>query len=287
MFRKIIEFPLVAMIIAIGFFAVATMVAGFITNRIDVGVNSPMALVNAFIVAGSVAGFYWLFCNFVEGQPCRDFASDGWASELAAGTAFGAGLFALVVLVVWRAGAYRIAGTNDVATIWPILAMAITSGVGEEILLRGIIFRFLEKMLGSGIALALSALLFGVLHLGNPNASWTAALAIAVEAGVLLGALYMLTRRLWAAIGMHAGWNFTQGWVFGVPVSGYSDPGLVNGLLTGPEWLTGGAFGLEASLPAMLIATAAGMAILWLARARWHWVVPMWSRLRGVPAGEA
>jgi len=89
----------------------------------------------------------------------------------------------------------------------------------------------------------------------------------------------MLTRHLWAAMGLHAAWNFTQGWIFGLPVSGgHGGTGLLNGQLTGPELLTGGAFGLEASLPAVIIATSAGVAILAVAVRKGGVVPPLWSR---------
>lgn len=276
--RRILAFPLVGMVLALMITIAAAWIGGQLTGRIDPGVNSPTSLLIALLFAGAVVLGYWLYCHFVERAPFRDFALAGWMRELGGGLSLGVLLFSAVVAGAWIAGAYGIRGINSWMTIWPHLAIAVTSGVAEEVFLRGIIFRHLEAVLGSGIALALSALLFGVLHLGNPNASWTAALAIAVEAGVLLGALYMLTRRLWAAIGMHAGWNFTQGWLYGLPVSGMRDDGLVDGVLDGPVWLTGGAFGLEASVLAMVIATAAGALVLRLAIARGHWVRPMWSR---------
>ena len=92
--------------------------------------------------------------------------------------------------------------------------------------------------------------MFGLLHIGNANATWFSSAAIALEAGILLGALYMLTRRLWAVIGFHAAWNFMQGWVFDIPVSGNKTPALVRADISGSDWMTGGAFGLEASVPA-------------------------------------
>jgi hypothetical protein len=129
--------------------------------------------------------------------------------------------------------------------------------------------------------------LFGAAHLFNPGATWFSSFAIAVEAGILLGAVYMLTRHLWAAMGLHAAWNFTQGWIFGLPVSGgRGGTGLFNGELTGSEWLTGGAFGLEASVAAVAVATTAGVAILAVAIRQGRLVQPMWTRkaLSG-PAG--
>ena len=110
----------------------------------------------------------------------------------------------------------------------PALAMALSSGVFEELLHRGTIFRNLEDMLGSWIALLASALFFGFRHLGNADGNILGALAITIEAGLLLAALYMLTRRLWPCIGFHVAWNFTQAGVFSGAVSGaFEQPGLL------------------------------------------------------------
>ena len=90
----------------------------------------------------------------------------------------------------------------------------------------------------------------------------------------------MLTRNLWMAIGLHAAWNFTPGFIFDGPVSGVDQNGLVEAKLSGPELLSGGTFGLEASVIALVIATGAG---IWLVvravRAR-HVVRPWWVRRR-------
>lgn len=124
----------------------------------------------------------------------------------------------------------------------------------------------MEEWLGSWWALALSALLFGLLHLPNQNSSLFAALCIAVEAGILLGAAFMLTRNLWLAIGIHWAWNLFEGPVFGTPVSGGAwEESFVRPVIQGPTLLTGGAFGPEASLYCLLVATAAGVILLWQA----------------------
>ena len=162
-----------------------------------------------------------------------------------------------------------------------MLGLAVFSGVFEEILFRGIVLRQLEAWLGSWIALALSSALFGGLHIMNPGATWFSSVAIAVEAGILLGAAYLLTRRLWLAIGIHAAWNFTQGWVFSVPVSGGEAPlGLLITRRLGPDLLTGGDFGLEASVVAMVVATLAGVILLLLAIQRGELVAAPWRRVR-------
>jgi hypothetical protein len=126
--------------------------------------------------------------------------------------------------------------------------------------------------------LVISAVVFGFLHLIYPNATLVAAVAIALEAGILLAAAYVLTRRLWLAIGIHFAWNFTQGGIFGVAVSGNQARGLLQSTLTGPELLSGGAFGAEASLFAILVCLAAGVYLLWRAWRKGSFVTPFWRR---------
>jgi hypothetical protein len=160
-----------------------------------------------------------------------------------------------------------------------MLAIAVVSGTMEETLFRGIVQRHMETMVGTWGSLAFTSALFGALHITNPDATWFSSLAIALEAGILLGAAYLLTRRLWLAIGIHAAWNFTQGWVFSVPVSGGDAPlGLLITRRVGPDWLTGGDFGLEASAVAMVVATLAGLLMLHRAIAKRGLIAPMWRR---------
>ena len=127
----------------------------------------------------------------------------------------------------------------------------------------------------------ITSALFGLGHIFNPDASALSSFAIAVEAGILLGGAYMLTRRLWVPLGLHAAWNFTQGFIWDVPVSGIDQQGLVEAKLSGPEWLSGGAFGLEASVIAMVLATAMGVWLVVRAVRAGHLVRPWWVVRRG------
>jgi uncharacterized protein len=178
--------------------------------------------------------------------------------ELAIGLLIGAGMFTAVF------GALRLLGVYGLGagqwTDWPRdVAGALATGFAEELTARAVIFRLLVRAAGRWPALVGSALLFGFAHLSNPNGSMLAALAIAVEAGLMLAAFYLLTGRIWMSVGAHAAWNFTQGPVFGASVSGQVEQGslFVSAPLPGaPEALTGGAFGPEASLPAVLVGGA-------------------------------
>lgn len=230
---------------------------------------------------------YAAFVRWFEGRPVHEFGRAGAVREWAIGAALGFGAISLTVGVIGMLGGYRVTGTNPASVLVPVLGLAIFSGVFEEIIARGLVFRLLEQWLGTWTALALSALLFGFLHILNPNATVLAAAAISIEAGLLLGALYLLTRRLWMAVGLHMAWNFTQGGVYGVAVSGIEMPGLLFNTMQGPDLLTGGDFGAEASLPAVIICTSLGLWVLYLAHRKGRFIAGSAHRFRTGRAAPA
>ena len=124
------------------------------------------------------------------------------------------------------------------------------------ILFRGILFRWIDEKWGFVAALVVSAVLFGAMHLGQPGSTWWSSLAIAVEAGLLLGAAYKGSGTLWLPVGIHWSWNFFQGNIFGFAVSG-GDAGvsLLQAATSGPDILTGGVFGAEASILTVVLGT--------------------------------
>ena len=137
---------------------------------------------------------------------------------------------------------------------------AVLAGILEELLFRGYLFRLSSRIVGTWGALIFTSALFGLAHLGNKGATLSSGIAIMLEAGVLLGSAYVVTQRLWFPIGLHIAWNFTEGSVFGMQVSGNSTAsGLMRGSLTGSNLLTGGAFGPEASIVAVLVCLAVAM----------------------------
>lgn len=282
---RIVHFPPVLLVIGIAFMIGAGVTATFVSRRIPHAGNDWLAVLVAILVAVIFVAYYCAFVRLVERRPTvTEFALSGWAKELGAGLLGGVILFSVVVGIIAAFGGYQVIGQHPVSVLLPALAISITSGVTEEIMLRGVFFRLVESWLGSWVALVLSAALFGALHLGNPNASLLAGSAIALEAGIMLAALYMLTRRLWAAIGLHAAWNFSQGGIYGIAVSGFRQDGVLIPRITGSDLLTGGSFGAEASLPAIIVCTAFGIALLVVAHRRDRFVQPFWMR-RPQPAG--
>lgn len=280
---RVVHFPLVLLVVGIGVQLLAQ--AAFIKLLgpvIDATAGMKgAALLPAVIAAGSCGLVYWVFVRFVERRPAvTEFGTRGWARELGAGLLAGVLLFSVAIGIIALLGGYRVIGTNPMSVVLPVLAIAIVSGVGEEILFRGLFFRLIETWLGSWAALILSAALFGALHLGNTHATLLAGAAIALEAGIMLAALYMLTRRLWAAIGLHSAWNFAQGGIYGVPISGFAADGVLRPRIAGPDLLTGGAFGAEASLPALIVCTTFGIVLLVIAHRSDRFVAPSWVRRR-------
>lgn len=209
----------------------------------------------------------------LEHRVLTELATRGAARQVGSGALLGGLLFGVTAALLWVAGSLQVNGEVSLSAVWPALAAAALAAVFEELLARGVVFRLAEQRSGTAVALGLSAGVFGALHLLNPGASLTSAVAIALEAGVLLGVAYVLTRSLWLPIGLHFGWNATEGAIFGSPVSGVEVAGLLDTQLTGSALLSGGAFGVEGSM--ITIATCLTLAAILLraARSRGH-IVP-------------
>lgn len=215
-------------------------------------------------------GLYALLVRFGEDRAPRELAPDRLLPDLLLGAAVGTGMFCAVMAALVASGAYRLYGPSA-ASAWRDAYMALGSGFLEELLMRAIVFRLAMRALGVWPALALSAALFGALHLMNANATLFAAACIAVEAGLSLAALYLATGNLWAPIGFHVAWNFVQAYVFGARVSGLDmGAGVWTSAVNAgsPVWLSGGPFGPEASAPALVFGAMVALAALHAARRR-------------------
>jgi len=279
-FWRIVHHPMTLLALSVPMIIACAIAYGAINHVMGGKTNDAAGLLSACIGAGIFLGAYWLFVRFVERRPVDEFAWRPAAGELAIGVAIGLAIISVVIAVIAALGSYRIVGTHGADVLPLALAMGIFPGFSEEIALRALFFRLFERWLGSWAALALSAAFFGLGHIFNPGATWVAAVGIAFEAGIMLAAVYMITRRLWVAIGLHAAWNFAEGGIYGTPVSGLSVNGLLRPWIGGSDLVTGGAFGPEASLPAMAVATLVGVVLLALAYRRGKFVAPSWVRRR-------
>jgi membrane protease YdiL (CAAX protease family) len=142
-----------------------------------------------------------------------------------------------------------------VTNVLTFFVVFIFVGWNEELLSRGYHLQTIASGLNLFWGVIISSAVFGLLHLGNPNATWVSAAGI-FFAGVYLAYAYIRTKQLWLSIGLHIGWNFFEGVVFGFPVSGLDIYALTRITVQGPELWTGGPFGPEAGLivlPALIL----------------------------------
>ncbi len=273
---KAVLFPFIRLVLALTFVFIPIGLVQMTVKSFE-AIAHPDILYTCLVVPTTYAA-YWVYVRLIERRPVAELGVSRSLSEFAAGLLAGTGLFTITIGGLWAFGCYHITGTNYWFMLVESMGMAVLSGFVEELLTRGIIFRIIEESVGTWIALVLSALLFGAMHLGNPNATVTSATAIALEAGLLLGACYVLTRRLWFAVGLHLAWNFTQGGIFGVAVSGTTPKGILQSTLTGPPLLSGGGFGAEASIVAVIVCVTGFIVVIIKARNKGRIVKPFWQR---------
>ncbi len=273
----LLQWAIVRIALASACVMVPAILLGPVTRMFEPG-SAPRMLM-AFVSMAVVLVCYAAYVRKVEKRPLSELALAGAGREFSVGLCLGVAIFALAIGILAGVGAYRITGQNELSVMLATIPGFLVVAVFEEVLFRAIIFRILESSIGSWNALAVSSLAFGLMHFGNPNAGLLSALAIAIEAGLMLGAAYMLTRRLWLCVALHFGWNFAQGGIFSVAVSGHQQKGLFEAQMAGAEWLTGGRFGAEGSLVALVVCTLFGVAMLARTVSTDRIVRPSWRAL--------
>jgi membrane protease YdiL (CAAX protease family) len=227
-----------------------------------------LTLIYTALAAGALLAT-WVMTTLVERRPLRTVGFD-WdqraSREIGGGMALGVALQTAIYLAAalpgwlrWEIGAV----SAGAALFWGLL-LFVPAAFFEELTLRGYLLPTLAEAWGPWVSLGVTSLLFGALHLMNPGASPLAFVGTAA-AGVMLGLAYLRTGRLWLPWALHVGWNWAQGSLWGLAVSGAQVPSLFRTEMHGPALWTGGAFGPEAGLLGML---AVALGIVWLLRRR-------------------
>ena len=224
-------------------------------------INIPIFLITAVVLLL----LYGFLTKYVEGNDACKITPRKDISSIGKGFFVGFSYFIIVTATMSLCGCYHI---KSIQFDWEkqlfSFALFFLVAVSEEIFFRGILFRMINRRWNLWAALVISALIFGGLHIFNDNATLWSSIAIAIEAGSLLGAAYAYSKNLWLPIGIHWIWNYTQGNILGFPVSGEDNvTSVITPEISGPQWLTGGSFGAEASV----IAAVIGLLIsLWFIR---------------------
>ncbi|MCQ2094263.1 MAG: CPBP family intramembrane metalloprotease [Bacteroidaceae bacterium] len=190
--------------------------------------------------------------------------------KLWSGITIGALFFCIVTGILAAIGAYH---ASYASPHWGMIVVNLCFyflvACGEEVIFRGVLFRLIDEKFSFWWAIVVSSLVFGFAHIFQPYATVWSSIAITVEAGILLGTAYKYAGTLWLPIGIHWAWNFTQGNVFGLEVSGgETEESIMNATLTGPDIITGGSFGPEASIITAILGILLSCLFIYLVKNR-------------------
>jgi membrane protease YdiL (CAAX protease family) len=263
--------PIWSFLLSIAFSVAAFLACGYVADAFTGDHVFRFELIFRPLLAALLFGIYlWLLtvADHVEEHPAAvlGFArTPGWKHQLAGGSFLGLVLVvtAVVPLAIWANLTFTFhSPKRSVARVVAVLIILMFGALAEELMFRGYPFQRLEEAIGAGGAIATFSVLFGAVHLTNPGAS-ALGLLNTVLIGTVLAVAYLRTRALWLPWGIHFGWNTSLGLIFGLPVSGLRLFNVaVRTSAAGPRWLTGGSYGMEASLPGVL-AVVIGLIVVW------------------------
>jgi len=228
-------------------------------------------LIVAAATALGTALSVWIMQRFFQGPSLLDLGlrrRPGWLPDTVIGLVLGPVMFLAILVVLLATGwASTGPGTIEAGTLLSAFVIYVLVAFSEEVFARGWVLQVLERGRGKVWAAVGSAVVFSILHAANPGFSVTALLGLFL-AGLLFAQAYFVTRQLWLPIALHLSWNFSEGPLFGFPVSGMAAEGLLTVVPTGPEVVTGGPFGPEAGLVVIVGIAIASGALYWLGRRR-------------------
>lgn len=225
----------------------------------------------SILISATLVG--WACGRFFEELPFAALGCSrhpGWLKNLGLGVVLGAASLFLAALLATAtrgihfrfdpAGAGPIGRTLTVSALLFLFAAA-----AEEILFRGYPLQTLTRAQLAWLGVFLTSVPFAAVHLNNPNAVPGFTFVNTALAGVWLAVAYLRTRSLWLPIGLHWTWNWAQASLLGLPVSGIqrlAPAPLLQSMNAGPDWLTGGAYGIEGGA-ACTIALLVSMVVIW------------------------
>lgn len=240
--RVLLYFVALAVVNRIAFAAVAALLPSIPDWLLD--------LLEGGVYLVGVLAMTWAFLRYLDWQPLVSLGLQrrDWLRNLGIGLGLGVGLMVLLFVVMAAAGwlTAELAAPGALTLIASALSWAALSFV-EELTFRGYIMQGLARAWAMPVAVAVSSLLFGLVHIIDPNVQVLGIVNVCA-AGFFLALAYLVTRSLWFPAGIHIGWNLTEINVLGLPGSGHTEPSLLHTTVSGPDLITGGAFGPEGGL---------------------------------------
>jgi len=279
--QKILNFPLTKIILGLllcfAAFIIAQQLVGKILDLTSLDKNY-RNLIKGIIASSFVIFTYIFFYEKYERREIGEFSSKGLLKNILLGVLIGTTLQGLTILVIYFWGDFHIISVNPFSFIITPFAVAFSVAIFEETLLRGIIFRIVEVKFGSYISLLISAIIFGAVHLTNSDSSVISSICIGIV-GFMFGASYIYSRSLWLPIAIHFSWNFVQSGIFGAITSGNEQTSsLFNTKISGAELITGGAFGPEGTIQAILFWLIVSIIFMVLITKQRKIIMPFWGK---------
>ncbi|MGC5774903.1 CPBP family intramembrane glutamic endopeptidase [Paenibacillus pabuli] len=249
--KRLLRFPIIWMLVG----AVPIILLQVLFRSLAEPVEGIGSLFLTLMLGFFAILLYKLIMKYVAGRSTPELSKQHAGIEAVWGMLTGTMFIAVSAFIIVTMGGYSFQWANAAdpgSVLMTSIETALGAAIIEELVFRGLMLQAIQKLGGSWIALAVTSLTFGAFHLGNPGATLWSALAITIEAGVLLGAAFLWRRNLWFAMGLHFAWNAVEA-LLGIPVSGLPAAGLFTVKVNGAALLTGGDFGLEGSIVPVII----------------------------------
>ncbi len=279
---KTIQFPIVRILIVVAFIAPFLL---FHNNVIADLIASSSGLLHSILVnADAVVSIvifmllYALYIRWVEKRKAYEISTEKSIVEFGWGFFISFVLVGFMVLLMVLLGYYKVIETGSPQIIVNSFFFFGMGAFLQVLAFRVVLFRLFEELLGTWFAFVLVAAIFGAAHTANPNTSLWSTLALIIT-DILLVSAFIYTRRIWLVWGIHIGWNFFQDGIFGMPNSGITRfESWIQPAISGPEWITGGGRGIEASVIAVCLCLGVAVLILKMSLNKKQIVSPLWKR---------
>lgn len=279
--KKLFFSPITRVLIAILFLVPIIILNNIFMDNVLVKVDGylriSLQISKAIILISLLIYSYSWYTKLIEKRPAFEFDFNLWKTEFGIGALIGGGMILFLVFILFVAGSFKIESINSPLIL---LIRFFRYGQGsfiEDLLFTIIIYRLLEEYFGTIISYLFVTLLFGGLHILNNGALIADTLFISIQQITLL-APFILTRRIWMVWAVHFSWNYFQSGIFGMNNSGMDHDGFITPLLSGPDWLTGGSFGIEGSWLSLIVNLVVGVTILVYAIRAKQFVKAKWNR---------
>jgi uncharacterized protein len=268
----------VAAIMAIA--VIAKILTPLLVPPLPSPLHAPLTLARNLLLPIAMFAVYALLVRLIERRVASELDVRKGLATFFAGLLIGVTLMVTIYGVLWGLGMAKFSGGIGLDGLMVAIPYYMATAMGEELLFRAVLFRIVEEVGGTTVAVGISAAIFGLLHAANPGATPLGIGALTIAAGITWALAYVLTRNIWLAVGIHMSWNFTQGYVFGAEVSGLSQPySILRTSLSGPDVLTGGSFGPEGSVLSLGVGLIASAVLVVLILRKGDWRAPRF-RLR-------